>query len=67
MNRMRYSEWKMMTRESSMGDRIKAKARRILQEHEAPSLPENICQEIDNILQKAEEREAGKAEAQKRT
>lgn len=66
INRMRYSEWKMMTNESSMGDRIKAKARRILEEHQAPTLPENVCQEIDNILQKAEKREGKKAGAQKR-
>jgi trimethylamine--corrinoid protein Co-methyltransferase len=66
MNRMRYSEWKAMAQESSMGDRIKAKTRRILEEYEAPAFPENISQEIDKILQKAEDRERQKAEAQKR-
>jgi len=66
MNRMRYSEWKMMTNESSMGDRIKEKARRIIEEHQTPSLPEDVCQEIDTILQKAEDREKKKAETRKR-
>jgi len=57
INRMRHSEWKAITNESSMGDRVKEKARRILAEHQSPSLPENICQEIDSILQRAEDRE----------
>ncbi len=68
MNRMRYSEWKMMAAEgSSMGDRIKEKTCQILEEHKAPTLPENICQKIDKILQKAEERESQKTTAQKRS
>jgi trimethylamine--corrinoid protein Co-methyltransferase len=66
MNRMRYSEWQMMTNESSLEQRVKDKARQIVAEHQVPALPEGVIQKIDTILQKAEEREAKKAEAQKR-
>lgn len=61
MNRMRYSEWKSRAKESSMGDRIKEKARRILAEAKAPSLPDDINKKIDKIIQKAEKRETKKA------
>ncbi|MEW5816136.1 MAG: trimethylamine methyltransferase family protein [Spirochaetota bacterium] len=60
MNRMRYSEWRDIAKGSSMGDRIKDKARKILKEHTPPALPENVVRQIDSILQKAEEREARK-------
>lgn len=61
MNRMRYSEWKSITGGSSMGDRIKEKARRLLEQTEAPVLPPGVHKQMDRIIQKAEDREKKKA------
>jgi trimethylamine--corrinoid protein Co-methyltransferase len=61
MNRMRYSEWKSMAGGSSMGDRIKEKTRRLLEQTEAPVLPPDVHQDMDRIMKKAEDREKKKA------
>ena len=66
MNRMRYSEWKEVAGATTMGDRIKDKTRKLIKEHEVPSLPDKVLKEIDAILKKAEEREARKASAKKK-
>ncbi|MBD3305759.1 trimethylamine methyltransferase [candidate division KSB3 bacterium] len=66
INRMRYSEWKMMTNESSMGQRVKEKARQIIHDHQVPPLSEDVIQKIDAILQNAEAREQQKAAANKK-
>jgi len=60
MNRMRYSEWKTMGGASTMEDRIKEKARKILRETEVPALPESMLKAIDAVVQRAEDREAKK-------
>jgi trimethylamine--corrinoid protein Co-methyltransferase len=60
MNRMRYSEWKSVAGESSMGDRIKEKARNLLQDAEIEKLPESVLKDIDRIMKKAEDREKKK-------
>lgn len=58
MNRMRYSEWKTAAGGTTMGDRIKEKAQKLIKEYEAPKLPEKVVAKIDEILKKAEKREA---------
>jgi trimethylamine--corrinoid protein Co-methyltransferase len=60
INRMRYDEWKNAAGASSMGDRVAQKMREILKNHEVPALPDDILKQIDDIIQKAEEREAKK-------
>jgi len=62
MNRMRYSEWQTSDGGTTMGDRIKAKAQKILKEHAAPALPKEVEESLDTILESAEKREAKKAE-----
>lgn len=57
MNRMRYSEWKSMAGESTMGDRIKEKTRKLLEETVVEKLPGSILKDIDRIIRKAEDRE----------
>jgi trimethylamine--corrinoid protein Co-methyltransferase len=57
MNRMRYSEWKAMAGESSMGDRIKEKTRKVLEETKVPELTPEVNRDIEKILKKAEDRE----------
>ena len=61
INRMRYSEWKSMTGGTTMADRIKEKAQKIIKEYEAPTLPKDVLTKIDDILKKAEAREAKKS------
>jgi trimethylamine--corrinoid protein Co-methyltransferase len=60
MNRMRHSEWKTKAGASTMEDRIKEKARKILRETEVPALPESMLKAIDAVVQRAEDREAKK-------
>ncbi len=60
INRMRYDEWKNKEGASTMGDRVTQKMRDILKNHEVPSLPDDVLKKIDDIVQKAEEREAKK-------
>ncbi|MFP4082507.1 MAG: trimethylamine methyltransferase family protein [Candidatus Aminicenantes bacterium] len=63
INRMRYSEWKSMAGGSSMGGRIKEKTRRLLEQTEAPLLPDKKQKQMDTIIRKAEDREKKKAAA----
>lgn len=60
INRMRYDEWKNKEGASTMGDRVTQKMRDILKNHEVPALPDDVLKKIDDIVQKAEEREAKK-------
>jgi trimethylamine---corrinoid protein Co-methyltransferase len=60
INRMRYDEWKNTTNSSTMGDRVAQKMRDILKNHEVPALPADVLQKIDEIIKKAEDREAKK-------
>jgi trimethylamine--corrinoid protein Co-methyltransferase len=61
MNRMRYSEWKSKGASTSMGDRIKEKTRKIIEEHQVAVLSKEVLAQIDKIIEKAEKREAGKS------
>ena len=63
MDRWRYSEWKTLRGAKSMGEKIKEKTREIVENYEAPHLSDKVLKEIDQILQKAEERETKKYEA----
>ena len=60
INRMRYDEWKNKENASTMGDRVSEKMRSILENHEVPALPDEVLKKIDDIVQKAEDREAKK-------
>jgi trimethylamine---corrinoid protein Co-methyltransferase len=60
INRMRYDEWKNSTGSATMGDRVAVKMRDILKNHEVPALPADVLKQIDDIVKKAEEREAAK-------
>ncbi len=60
INRMRYDEWKNVEKSSTMGERTKAKLHRILDNHTVPSLSPEVLAVLDEILAKAEEREAQK-------
>ena len=60
INRMRYDEWKNREGASTMGDRVALKMRDILKNHEVPALPDDVLKKIDDIVQKAEDREAKK-------
>jgi trimethylamine:corrinoid methyltransferase-like protein len=57
---MRYDEWKTATNASSMGERVQGKLHELLEEYEAPTLPDDLVSEIDKIIKKAEKREAQK-------
>jgi trimethylamine--corrinoid protein Co-methyltransferase len=57
MNRMRHSEWESAAGGSSMGDRIKEKTRRLLEETEAPALPGEVQKRIEKVIARAEDRE----------
>jgi trimethylamine--corrinoid protein Co-methyltransferase len=61
MNRMRHSEWESAAGGTTMGDRIKEKTRRLLEETEAPVLPKDVQRQIDAVITKAEEREKKRA------
>jgi len=61
MNRMRYSEWESMAGGKSMGDFIKEKTRRLLDQAETPALPEEVQKQMDRVILKAEDRERKKA------
>jgi len=60
MNRMRYDAWKNVAGGASMGDSVAEKMRDILENHEVPPLPDEVLKKIDDIVNKAEEREAKK-------
>ena len=60
INRMRYDEWKNKEGASTMGDRVAQKMRDILKNHEVPVLPDDVLKKIEDIVQKAEDREAKK-------
>jgi trimethylamine--corrinoid protein Co-methyltransferase len=61
INRMRYSEWKSAAGGRSMGDYIKEKTRKLLEQTEAPVLPEEVQKQMDKVIMKAEDREKRKA------
>jgi trimethylamine--corrinoid protein Co-methyltransferase len=60
MNRMRYSEWKSMARGKRMGDFIKEKTCRLLDQAETPALSREVQEQMDRIILKAENRERKK-------
>jgi len=60
INRMRYNEWQTSAGGSSMGDRVKDKARDIIATHEPARLSKEVDSEIDKILKKAEKELGGK-------
>ena len=64
-NRMRYNDWKAAGG-TSMGDRIKEKARQLISEYHPPALPDKVVREIDQIIRKAEQREAKRATVRKK-
>jgi len=59
-NRMRYHAWKDEAKGSSLGERAKEKLHTILANHQVPALSEDVLQAIDQIIVRAEEREASK-------
>ncbi len=58
INRMRHDGWKEKADSSRMSDRIKNKLHDILENYEAPELSDDKQEEVDRILERAEEREA---------
>lgn len=56
INRMRYPEWKAGGG-TTMGDRIQEKTIKLLEQTEAPVLPQEIQDQMDKIILKAEQRE----------
>lgn len=60
INRMRYNAWRDEAGGSTMGERIKQKLHYILENHKVPALPDDVLQKIDEIIARAEAREAGK-------
>lgn len=65
MNRMRYHGWKNEAGGSSMGDRVRDKLHNILAEHKPEPLPEDVTAKLDEIIARAEEREAGNRKSKK--
>ncbi len=66
INRMRHDGWQKKANSSSMGDRVRDKLHSILKEHQPKPLSEKVNKEIDSIVEKAEEREANKAQKAKK-
>lgn len=60
IDRTRYDEWKMKGA-VSMGDRIKEKTQQIINEHQPKALSTEVIEKINEIVAKAEAREASKA------
>jgi len=60
ISRTRYDGWKTMEGGTTMGDRVAQKMRDILKTHEVPTLPDDVLKKIDEIIEKAEQREASK-------
>ncbi len=60
INRMRYDEWKNVEKGSTLGERAKAKLQHILENHQVPPLSAEVLATLDEIVAKAEEREAHK-------
>ena len=65
INRMRHDGWKHQAGSSRMGERIKEKLHKILDEHEVPALSDDKLEEIQKIIDRAEAREAEKAKKKK--
>jgi trimethylamine--corrinoid protein Co-methyltransferase len=61
MNRMRYNEWQTVAGGTTMGDRIKEKTRKLLQETEVEKLPGSVLKDIHKIISSAEGREKKKS------
>jgi trimethylamine--corrinoid protein Co-methyltransferase len=59
ISRMRYDEWKQ-SGGLTMGQRIKQKTQDIINSHKAEPLSKEICDKLDAIIEKAENREASK-------
>ena len=60
INRMRYDEWKNVEKSSTMGERTKAKLHKILETHTVPPLSPEVLAVLDEIIARAERREAQK-------
>ncbi len=57
ISRMRYDEWKMHG-SKTLGQRVKEKTQRIINEHQAEPLPQPILDQIQAVVDRAEAREA---------
>ncbi|MGI9861643.1 trimethylamine methyltransferase family protein [Moorella naiadis] len=57
ISRLRYDEWKM-NGAKTMGQRVKEKTQRIINEHQPEPLPDKVLKEIQAIIDRAEAREA---------
>ena len=62
MNRMRHDGWRTKANKSRMSERIRDKLHDILENYEPPALDEEDQNEIDKIMERAEKREAERAE-----
>ncbi len=65
INRMRYDGWKTKAGGTSMGERVKEKVHKIVDTHEVKQLPDDVKAKIEEIMEKAEEREANKDKSKK--
>src|SRR6056297_2580025 len=65
INRMRYDGWKTKAGGTSMGERIKEKVHKIVDTHEVKHLPDDVKAKIEEIIEKAEKREANKDKSKK--
>lgn len=65
INRMRYDEWKNVEKCSTMGERAKKKLQKILETHTVPPLSPEVLAVLDEIIGRAEEREAQKQKKKK--
>jgi len=65
INRMRYDGWKSQANSSTMGERIKEKVHDIVENHEVKPLSDEVKAKIDEIIEKAEEREANRDKEKK--
>ncbi|WP_028307167.1 trimethylamine methyltransferase family protein [Desulfitibacter alkalitolerans] len=57
ISRLRYDEWKMEGAQS-FGDRVKQRTQDIINNHRAEPLPNDVCEKLDAIIERAEAREA---------
>ncbi len=65
INRMRHDGWQKMAGGTSMGDRVREKLQQIIQDHKPEPLSDEKGQKIEEILARAEKREARKAKEKK--
>ncbi len=60
ISRTRYDGWKTMEGGTTMGERVAQKMRDILKTHEVPPLPDDVLKKMDEIIERAEQRESSK-------